>query len=59
MDAISIPTPDIIRERITACEDELRTLRRLLRLSQTAQDAEDARKRRIQATPPEEVRRAD
>ena len=46
MDAITIPTPDLLRQRIADCEQELRSLRRLLRMAQHAQDAEDARQRR-------------
>jgi hypothetical protein len=44
--AITIPSPDQIRVRISACEDELRALRRLLRLSNNAVKAEEARRRR-------------
>jgi hypothetical protein len=43
---ITLPQPDELRERIAACEVELKSLRRLLRMSRAMQDAEAARKRR-------------
>jgi hypothetical protein len=55
MEQITVPPPDEIRRRITACEDELKALRRLLRISHYAETADKARQRRGQRP---EVRRA-
>jgi hypothetical protein len=46
MNGLTIPTPDELQRRITACEEELKALRRMLRLADAAQQAEEARRRR-------------
>jgi hypothetical protein len=46
MSPFTLPSPDVIRQRVTECERELRALRRLQRAAQDAQDADDARQRR-------------
>jgi hypothetical protein len=46
METLTLPPPDEIQERITACEIELKSLRRLLRMSRAMRDAEAARQRR-------------
>ncbi len=63
MEALTLPPPDLLRQRISACERELRALRRLLRVAQDAQDAEEARLARAVIAscpaPAEEVSSAD
>jgi hypothetical protein len=49
MGTITLPPPEEIRQRIAACERELRALRRLLRASQDAYDAQEARQARTDA----------
>jgi hypothetical protein len=46
METTLLPLPEQLRQRISACEQELRALRRLLRVSQDMQDAANARRRR-------------
>jgi hypothetical protein len=47
MDAtLSLPTPDVIQERIAACRDELAALKKLLRAAKAASAADEARRRR-------------
>jgi hypothetical protein len=46
MDALRLPSPEDIVERIRCCREELAALRRLLRAARAAVQAEDARKRR-------------
>jgi hypothetical protein len=43
-----LPTPEVVRERIAAVEEELKALRRLLRASTAAAKAEKARRRNEQ-----------
>jgi hypothetical protein len=53
MNTLALPSPDELRERIEACEQELRALKRLLRMAQYATDAEAAARRREGSTAPE------
>jgi hypothetical protein len=43
MDAITLPAPRVIIERINLCRDELSQLKKLLRASEAAAKAEEAR----------------
>jgi hypothetical protein len=45
-----LPSPNEIRARIDACEEELKALRRLLRASVAAARADEARQRRRAVT---------
>jgi hypothetical protein len=58
MDALTVPPPDEIRQRIVDCEVELKALQRLLRMSVAAQKATEARLRRPDANCAKEVPRA-
>jgi hypothetical protein len=44
--AFGLPRPDVVLERISCVEEELKALRRLLRASAAAERAEQARGRR-------------
>jgi hypothetical protein len=46
--SLVLPTPDVVRERIAAVEDELKALRRLLRASTAEARAKEARRRNEQ-----------
>jgi hypothetical protein len=46
MDTATLPEPNVIRERMTSCQQELAALRKLLRLTLAAQQADEARRRR-------------
>jgi hypothetical protein len=49
-EAIILPTPDEIAERIRACREELASLKRLQRMLKAAQIADSARGRRRNTT---------
>jgi hypothetical protein len=57
-DALTLPRPDEIEQRIKACREELVALKRMQRLIKAARDAEAAKARRIVPTTTKEGRSA-
>jgi hypothetical protein len=51
MSTAPLPEPNVIRQRMVCCQQELTALRKLLRLALAAQRAEEARRAR-EALPP-------
>jgi hypothetical protein len=57
MEIIELPRPDLIRQRISDCEIELKSLRRLYRMARALYDAEEARRWRVPAEKQRKVSR--
>jgi hypothetical protein len=52
MSTMTLPPPEIIRQRMALCREELAALRKALRLSLAIRQAEEARRRRGAAAQP-------